>query len=420
MKTVPIYLILIAFWLENVLGLRLTPWRGLSFFNVALYFSFMACLFSSNKIRAINRRSNPYKYLIILTVVMVCSVVVKWILGQVPIEPLEEIILFKDWLNPFLCLFIVFTLVDDEKSALRVIYALAIVLVATILAELLVTYGLMSIGRIQVTIEGRAAGFAEANQYAAYLVLMLPLLVSFFFLSKHPLHRFLVLGGYFVGLTALVVTGSRGGLVSYAFSVLVLFSLLSRNRIIRMDKGVILLAALLLLVVASAALAPRQVTEGLSRKMDVREARDVSGFTSGRLTILQNGLELFVEHPFIGNGFNAFMPLVTKKYHMKFISHNEYLGYLVNQGILGCIFFIALFVSILKRFLRLTRNRFDPHWQIIYIGYVAGLAGYMVAMLAVNITNPAVLFWMYTGALYGASNLKTAQMAFEAMQRNGR
>lgn len=420
MKIFPIYLILFAFWIENTLGLGLTPWRGLSLFNIALYCSIVACLVSSNRIRFINRRSNPYKYMILLGAVVVFSVVVKVGLAEVKIEPLEEIAALKSWLNPFLCFFVVFNLVDDEKSALRVIYALAMVLVATVLTELLVTYRLISLQTIQIDFEGRSAGFGEPNQYAAYLVLMLPLLLCFFFLSKSPFRKLLVLGGYLVGLMALVVTGSRGGMISYVLSVLVHFFLLSRNRIIRMGKGVVLVTVLLLLVVASAALAPQQVTEALSRKMDVRKSRSMYEYTSGRTMILEKGLELFAEHPFLGNGLNAFMPLLIQRYRVKAVSHNEYLGYLVNQGIVGLVLFVALFVSIWRRFFRLTRYRVDPYWQIIYIGYAAGLAGYMVAMLGVNIYAPAVLFWMYTAALYGASNFKTAQMAFQGMQRNGR
>ena len=94
---------------------------------------------------------------------------------------ISELILFKHWINPWIFFFLLYNIIDDVelcKKSILGLNILLIIVVGTVLVEL---YGNISLSAMKW---GRSAGFAEANQFASYLVLMLPLILTNFFLQK--------------------------------------------------------------------------------------------------------------------------------------------------------------------------------------------------------------------------------------------
>ena len=47
--------------------------------------------------------------------------------------------------------------------------------------------------------------------------------------------------------------------------------------------------------------------------------------------------------------------------------------------------------------------------RILYLGYICGLIGYVVAMSGVNMHEPRLIFWIYTAIIYKYTQLDKAQ-----------
>ena len=134
-KTILIYFLLFAFWVEQVLGFKLTQTQGLSLMNVSIYMLLIAWAFSIIPRRKLIEPNNLNKYLMLFMLVVLSSIPVKILLGEVPnTSVLSEIIAVKNWMNPLIVFFILFNIIEDEKTCNRTLIGLAVFLMITVFA----------------------------------------------------------------------------------------------------------------------------------------------------------------------------------------------------------------------------------------------------------------------------------------------
>jgi len=123
-------------------------------------------------------------------------------------------------------------------------------------------------------------------------------------------------------------------------------------------------------------------------------------YTSGRTTLWRQGLQLFFERPLLGHGHDTFVPLSKSRFPMWGNSHNEYLLYLVNYGIIGFLIFLIIFYKIYRYTSQQLAGTSDPAKQQLLISYLAGLAGFVSCMFGVNVMVINYPFWIYTAAIF--------------------
>jgi len=407
MKIFLIYFFLFAFWAENSLGFKLTDIPGLSLFNLSVYLLIIAWAYSIVfKVRVFISNQVNF-YLVILIFYVIFSIVLNMFLDEFPrISIKSELITFKTWLNPFLIFFIITNIIDDVKTCNRSLMGLIILLFVTALSTPLISLGVIDIGTTYFFYKGRAAGFAEPNQYAGYLVLFIPFVMTYVLFTKRLIYKNASIILLVVSFLALITTGSRGGIFSFVASVLFYLMILNRKKMIQLPTLVATIFIVCLLAAISFHFAPSEVKETVSERLDPTKSESIEEYTAGRLKAWRNGIQLFVQKPILGHGQKTFTYLMEKQFGMHLAAHNQYLNYLVQFGLIGFMLFVGLFLKIFLVFWKQQELIRDLWTQKLCIGYLAGFIGYCISMLGVNMSNPRYIFWFYTAIILRYTQLQ--------------
>jgi len=167
---------------------------------------------------------------------------------------------------------------------------------------------------------------------------------------------------------AVVISGSRAGLLGY-LAVVAVFVLLSRRTALTIlaigaTAGGVLIGFLLL------------STDNAVSRLFAIDPGSVSESNIGRLALLQDNLNLALSHPLFGIGFESAGD-----------AHNIFLQVLVSGGILGLVGFLYLIYGVVSRALRSVADASETgeaELRILMIGLVASFTGYLVAGLFQN------------------------------------
>jgi hypothetical protein len=179
-ETVVIYFIFLIHWLELTFGTAMsTGIKGVSLGNLSVALAVLGWLLSIAFKRANFQWSNMYYFILLLVWVVAMSIPYKALHGDFRhVSMLREIVTFKNWVQPYLLLVLVFNLAHSKTIAKRITVGLMIYVMLSVLVTILVVTDTFLIGAIQIERGGHWPRFSGPNTYAAFLVLMSPL---FFF-----------------------------------------------------------------------------------------------------------------------------------------------------------------------------------------------------------------------------------------------
>lgn len=394
------YFFLFSFWAENVLGFKLTSIHGASLMNFSFYLMLMAWCFTVVRKKRLFEFNRINGYLLLLFGVIAATIPIKFLFNEVPgITLWGELTLLKGWLNPVLLFFILYNTLDDERHCRLVLFGLFVFFAVTVVTAISASSGFLQLGTIKVA-QDRSAGFAEPNQYAAYLVLFLPVMFSGALFAGTKKKKIIFGALIFLACISLLITGSRGGVLSLFFAICVYLFTFSRKRLLR--PGVFILVLLFGLPVLAAStylVAPDNVKKVVLARFDPSKAKDTNELTSGRTVLWANGFQLFLKSPIFGHGSGTFIPLMKKNFRIWGNSHNDYLLYLVQYGIIGLGLFLMVLWSLFRGSWLIARDSSDRDLTILALSYFAGLSGFAVAMFGVNVMQPLFLFWAYSAVV---------------------
>lgn len=404
MTTLLTYFLLFSFWAEKALNFSLTHIKGLSLLNLVIYFFLLVwgarVVIQKKKFFESN---NVNKYLILMILVALISIFLKLSYHEIPnISLKRELIALKNWTDPYIVFFVLYNIIDDEKTCKNILFGLIVFLFVTAISTPLISLGIFNFVKTYDFYHGRAGGFAEPNQYASYLVLFIPLAITYFIFSKNFILKCASCALVVVSFVALIVTGSRGGIVSFVLSMAVYILFLKRESILRFRGTVFVLMIVVFIGFLSFFLAPSQVKETVLERFNPMDQETLNEITEGhgRLLLWQSAWKIFLEKPILGHGPNTDMVLNLKRFGIAGVTHNHYLKIMVQFGIIGLLVFIMILARIFQHVWRHFKATSDYWRKILCASYIVGLFGYSFSMIGVNLADPRILFWIYTATIY--------------------
>ena len=255
--------------------------------------------------------------------------------------------------------------------------------------------------------------FVNRNHFAGFVELTLPAglaLLIFRGLRRDmiPLTGLLTI----VPIGAMILSGSRGGIVSFAFELAVL-AVLARFR--KATEGPRLVALAIVGFAALALVAWLGVGQAIERFSTLHKG-DVS--LARRGTMVRGAMHIFFDHPVEGAGLGSLVA-VFPRYEVAYDGlvvdhvHNDYAELLAEMGILGGLCGLA-FLWILIRDARKCFTAEQGHFsRAIHAGAIAALCGLLLhSLVDFNLHIPSnVLLFLLNAHLATTTPLPSSQGA---------
>lgn len=205
-------------------------------------------------------------------------------------------------------------------------------------------------------------GWANINDVAFYLVLTLPSYIYLIFKRPHNVFYWILL---LLPMTALGLSGSRGGMIGFAVVLILLFGFIllhgSKSHYVSLSVGIVL--GLIAFFIGFDFFKQSWVVF-----LNTLERGSINQISSSRIFIYQKGIEIFKMHPIFGSGWIS-IDIVKQDIPQwrLFMYHSTLIQALAAMGIFGLI---ALLIHYFQVFSVLFNN-FTLEKQLIFIGYIA-------------------------------------------------
>lgn len=194
-----------------------------------------------------------------------------------------------------------------------------------------------------------AAGGIDGNDLAMTLALAIPMAWYLAMTYRQPLRRWVCSAYLPLGLFAIGLTGSRGGMVATLVALLIM-----PLTVARLSPGRRAIAIVLLCI--SGAVAVRYIPVTLIERLATTTTEVEEGRLGGRYKIWAAGVRAFAQRPVVGYGTSAFKKaidpwLLTRTQ----VAHNSYLSVLVEQGMVGLLLYLMMFFAVWQAVLKLPQ-----------------------------------------------------------------
>ncbi|WP_102026562.1 O-antigen ligase family protein [Salirhabdus sp. Marseille-P4669] len=254
-----------------------------------------------------------------------------------------------------------------------------------------------------LTLGGRAqATLNDPNMAALYLIVSFSVIsILSFQLQKKVVVNFTLL----LVLVALILTASRGGILSLGVGFLFVFciSIFSgRIKDLLVFLGISIVFSFLLLWLYHS-------TDVLNFAMErVSEISVEEEGTSRRLFLWSTAILMWEQSPLIGVGIGQYIPYSNEVvgYTISNIPHNTYLTFLAETGIFG---FLAFLWFPIYLFLSLTL-RFITSGARLYFYVLIGFVAISIQALSINVENIRFIWIFYTLIYYVLSRIPNEEI----------
>lgn len=328
--------------------------------------------------------------------VLIGYALITWLIAGVLVrypdyDLVDSAIRLKSGLIDNFIFFVVFFLgIRSSADALFVIKALLLGAVFANVMTVADVAGVIDLG-FREREDGRAQGaLGESNQYAAFIILLLPALIAAF-AGARGLRRVPWLAGVLVSGVALFMTVSRGGLVGLLTAAIIGAFLygryLSLGRAAMWTLGGIGLMVLLLSFTQYDQLIQERV-------FNQTGSIDLSDASSGRSEIWSAAIEKMLSVPvtlLTGFGWNVYWT-----FPFRYSPHNHYLGLWFNLGLVGLVSGSFVLFYAIRRAKRASEMA-SPPYRGPLIAFVIGAMALCIAIFFVDLHQPWRYFWAYAG-----------------------
>jgi O-antigen ligase len=250
--------------------------------------------------------------------------------------------------------------------------------------------------------------YVNRNHFAGFAELVIPVALVPLVLGRVRRERMFLVGLFaMVPIVALVLSASRGGIISFAAQIVVLALLLLVRRI--HGRGMILGGIVVLCAVMMVSwIGVQQVFQRFSGIQS-------SEVTAGKRSAMrQDTWKLFLDHPLVGTGLGTFemvFPPYDSLYDGKVVNHahNDYLEALAETGVLGgvfCVWFLGL--VLLNSMKRLSERGTSFGVSLNLSGLIACVGILVHSLVDFNLHIPANALMFFVSAHMATARLQPA------------
>ncbi len=224
--------------------------------------------------------------------------------------------------------------------------------------------------------------FGNPNVYGEYLVLVLPIIFSLFYTSNKKIYKLFYLGVLTLGAANVLMTLSRGSMLSFAIAMVIVVLLAAQDY----------LPAMIILGLAGSSLLPESI---IRRILSIFTGGDTS--TSYRMSIYQASIDMLRDYSITGTGLGQFKELykiyslhAAKSFH----AHNTILMVYIEMGILGLVSFITMLIAWTRDIIS-TINYKAKSLSVISVSIFAGIVGCSIQGMVDHIWHNYDIMFMY-------------------------
>jgi O-antigen ligase len=238
--------------------------------------------------------------------------------------------------------------------------------------------------------------YVNRNHFAGFAELIIPMALVPLVLGKVRRERlFLVVLFALVPIVALLLPASRGGIVSFALQIVILFSLLLIRRI-RSRHMIVGASVVLAAVMAVSWIGVQQVLQRFSEM----QTMEVTG--RKRTAMREDTWRLFLDHPLIGTGLGTLVivfPPYDSLYDGKVVdhAHNDYVEALAETGVVGglcCAWFLGVVLLHSLKGLAELGNSFGSVLNLSGLIACSGILVHSLVDFNLHIPANALLFFV--------------------------
>ena len=190
-----------------------------------------------------------------------------------------------------------------------------------------------------------SAGGADANSLGMTLALAVPIAWYLSLTTPSRLHRWVFRAFLPLGMFATALTGSRGAMIALMVALLIIPITMS------LSPG--RLAAAIALIGISGALVIAYVPDTIVERLSTTGSSVESLSLGGRFMLWRAGMHAFAYRPMMGYGVGAFKRAITPELgEQALVAHNSFISVLVEEGIVGLVLYLTMFLSVFFSVLR--------------------------------------------------------------------
>lgn len=224
-------------------------------------------------------------------------------------------------------------------------------------------YFVLSVGRISTFLY-------NPNLAGSYLATYTLVSLSMLLATKRKAHCVALAVSTILGLTATILTMSRGAILGLGCAVITLLFVMA----IKSKKSNRVLAGIVVALVLAAIFMPDQVIDRFKSAVNLEDSSNRQ-----RILMAQSGLKMFAERPLLGWGPGSFK-ILYEKYRpagaIHFTTpHNIYILTMVELGSLGLASFLWLALALVRLSLQaIDRHPQDSRWVIAVAALLSTIA----------------------------------------------
>ena len=320
--------------------------------------------------------------------------------------------------------FIVINNIDNEQQISHILN------ISLIIGGLFGIYGILQYKGIDFSFWIRNLGrnkvfglFGNVNYFAEYLIVLLPLAISLFFVCRNKVYKILLLGGILAIGGSLVLTFTRGSYLAIGVSSLFMFFLYLVNQgknFIKEHKKIFIFILALIILITFLFTLPNPlnksgtVISNIKGRISITQLiKDYSlrrRFATWKFTTL-----IIKDYPILGSGLGTFK-YNSLNYQARFFdqgenrslypygiadkAHNEYLQLGAEIGVLGLGIFLWIVITYFNYGIKHLKRIKDKYKQGIIIGLMGGIIAVLVDAIfgfPLHLSATLVLFWLTIG-----------------------
>lgn len=204
------------------------------------------------------------------------------------------------------------------------------------------------------------------NDLGLILALSIPMAIYLLVSRKGALVKLLCWSQLLAGFTAILLTASRGSLLSAMVGMTMLPLSLP---LLRRWQRIACIAACVGMLACGIYFVPQS---SWSRIFQL--GSEVSeGTMTHRTVIWAAGLEAFRNHAFLGVGSGAYGATVLRTIDIPYVAHNTFLSILVELGVIGFLLLLGLLASVAYRVLHMKYLE-RCLWTIVFLTWAVGVS----------------------------------------------